>query len=93
MTLEPFGRKKRRSSKSQNLVYHKIQYFSEELEMAKKKILKERGKIKIRGKVYRKITPAEMAEIAEDLGADVITEREDIIKLARKINRRHRHPK
>ena len=60
--------------------------------MAKKNLPKEE-RIKIRGRVYRKITPAELAEVAEELGADLVSEREDIIKLARKINRQHRHPK
>jgi len=60
--------------------------------MAKRNPSKKEHEIKILGKIYRKITSAELAEIAEELGADVVSEREDIIKLARKINRRFRHP-
>ena len=61
--------------------------------MGKKKPFKEEMKIKILGKVYPRIKPSELAEIAEELGANVVNEREDIIYLARTINRRYRHPK
>ena len=61
--------------------------------MRNKKPAKKEKKIKVLGKVYPRIKPSELAEVAEELGADVITERENIIKMARSINRRYRHPR
>ena len=60
--------------------------------MAKKKAPKRYKKIRILGKTYPQIKPSELAEIAEELGANIETEAEDIRKLARKINRRYRRP-
>ena len=60
--------------------------------MAKKRVSKSRKRIKALGKIYPQIKASELAEIAEDLGANIEAEAEDIRKLARKINHQFRHP-